>query len=263
MSEEFGGFVDLFDDSDEHGSKESSMSSKEEVSSEVYLPDVQESSLVKLSESAGVTVPREKYEIIEHFMARARYGHQAALPMKCKAKACPFLGMCPLETAKLELPLGKDCPVEQALVQMWVNKTLGALNIDPEDPEYAVDIDMVYELAGMELLRMRAGHHMSTSPSLVEEKIVGYSPQGQPIYDEKPKVALLILEKYSKVVNKLREQLLATRKSQAQAGQLAGDVSVRTANIMSRAKKIAEARRAGIPIADADFSVKPDEEQKT
>ena len=74
---------------------------------------------------------------------------------------------------------------------------------------------------------------------------------------------MLILEKYSKVVNKLREQLLATRKSQAQAGQLAGDVSVRTANIMSRAKKIAEARRAGIPIADADFSVKPDEEQKT
>jgi len=247
MPEEYN-MIDLFDDDD--SIKEEPV---EEKAIKPVLADINESSLIKLSESAGVTVPKEKYEVIEHFMARAQYGHQAALPMKCKGKSCPFIGMCPLEEAKLDLPNGKDCPVEQALIQMWVNKTIGALNIDPMDPEFAVDVDMIYELAGMELLRMRAGHHMATDPALVEEKIVGYSPQGQPIYDEKPKIALLILEKYSKVVNKLREQLLATRKSQAQAGQLAGDVSVRTANIMARAKKIAEARRSGGSIQDATF----------
>jgi len=247
MPEDYS-MIDLFNDGD--STKDEPI---QEKSTEAVVSDITKNSLVKLSESAGVTVPKEKYEIIEKFMARAQYGHQAALPMKCKGKLCPFIGMCPLEQAELELPVGKDCPVEQALIQMWVNKTINALNIDPTDPEFSVDIDMIYELAGMELLRMRAGHHMSIDPSLVEEKIVGYSPQGQPIYDEKPKIALLILEKYSKVVNKLREQLLATRKSQAQAGQLAGDVSVRTANIMARAKKIAEARRAGGSIHDADF----------
>ena len=253
MPEEYN-MIDLFDDDD--SIKEEPV---QEKAIKPVLANINESSLIKLAESAGVTVPKEKYGVIEHFMVRAQHGHQAALPMKCKENLCPFIGMCPLEQAKLDLPTGKDCPVEQALIQMWVNKTMDALNIDPTDPEFSVDVDMVYELAGMELLRMRAGHHMSTDPALVEEKIVGYSPQGQPIYDEKPKIALLILEKYSKVVNKLREQLLATRKSQAQAGQLAGDVSVRTANIMARAKKIAEARRAGGSIHDADFIEVKDE----
>jgi hypothetical protein len=211
--------------------------------------------LVIAATNAGIKIPEEKLSILQGFMVRAQHGHQAALPMNCKGTSCPFIGMCPLRMADLELPVGKDCPVEQALIEGWVQKTVTALNIDAGDPEFAVDLDMVYELAGMELLRMRAGHHLAKDPSLVEEKIVGYSPQGQPIYDEKPKVALLILEKYSKVVNKLREQLLATRKAQAQAGQFAGDVSVRTANIMERARKIAETRRAGGNISDAEYQV--------
>ena len=218
-----------------------------------------ENLLVKTMHEAGIAVPKEKLDIIEGFMARAHYGHQAVLPMKCKGEQCHFIGMCPLAQASLELPVGKNCPVEKALLETWVNKTVFALNIDPTDPEFSVDLDMVYELAGMELLRMRASHHLSIDPSLVEEKVVGYSPQGQPIYDEKPKVSLLILEKYSKVVNKLREQLLATRKAQAQAGQMAGDISVRTANIMERARKLAEVRRAGGSIKDADFEIKVEE----
>ena len=221
--------------------------------------------LVKTMHEAGISVPKEKLEVIEGFMARAHYGHQAVLPMKCKGQQCNFIGMCPLAQAKLDLPVGKNCPVEKALLETWVSKTLTALNIDPADPEFSVDLDMVYELAGMELLRMRASHHLATDPSLVEEKVVGYSPQGQPIYDEKPKVSLLILEKYSKVVNKLREQLLATRKAQAQAGQMAGDVSVRTANIMEKARKLAELRRAGKSVQDAEFEVKeegPDEQRQ-
>jgi hypothetical protein len=212
--------------------------------------------LVKTMQEVGISVPKEKLDIIEGFMARAHYGHQAVLPMNCKGEQCSFIGMCPLAQAKLELPIGKNCPVEKALLETWVNKTVFALNIDANDPEFSVDLDMVYELAGMELLRMRASHHLSKDPSLVEERVVGYSPQGQPIYDEKPKVSLLILEKYSKVVNKLREQLLATRKAQAQAGQMAGDISVRTANIMERARKLAQIRRAGGSVQDADFEIK-------
>lgn len=159
---------------------------------------------------------------------------------------CPFLSMCVLHQVGAELPYGKTCPIEGALIEQWVKKTIIALGIDPNSSEYAVDMDMVYELAGMELIRMRAGYHLSMDGSLVEEKIVGYSPQGDPIYDEKPRVSLLVLEKYSKVISKLREQLLATRKAQAQAGQIASDPSIRTANIMARAKAIIEKRQASV-----------------
>ena len=258
MSEKSRDIMDLFEDPKEEEEPEE----EEELintSVDLQLPS---NALVAFAKEAGVEIPKEKYNIIENFMDRAKHGHQAALPMICRAN-CPFLGMCPLEEAGLALPIGKKCPAEKALIHQWVAKTITALNIDPNDPEYAVDIDMVYELAGVELLRMRAGHHMSTEPSLVEEKIVGYSPQGQPIYDEKPKVALLILEKYSRVVGKLREQLLATRKSQAQVGQLAGDISIRTANIMARAKLIAKERRGGGSIQDIDFEVKEDGEART
>jgi hypothetical protein len=138
-----------------------------------------------------------------------------------------------------------NCPSEKAMIDMWVRKTVTSLDIDPTDPEQAVDMDMVYELAAIELLRMRAAFHLQQEPELVSEKIVGYSPQGQPIYDDKPSMALLILERQSKTVGKLREALLATRKAQAQAGQVASDHSVRTANVVAKAReKLRERREA-------------------
>lgn len=199
--------------------------------------------LTRLANEVGALIPVEKLSIIDKFMERAKYGHQASLPLICKGVACPFLRMCPLYQIEAKLPLEKACPVEGALIEQWVQRTIKALNIDPANDEYAVDMDMIYELAGMELIRMRAGYHLSIDGSLVEEKIVGYSPQGDPIYDEKPRVSLLILEKYSKVISKLREQLLATRKAQAQVGQISSDPSVRTANIMAKAKALIEKRQ--------------------
>jgi len=222
--------------------------------------------LVKHSQEAGVPVDKKQYDIISSFMERAQHGHQAALPMKCRGTSCKFLGMCPLYEASMKLPEGERCPVEKSVLEMWVQKTIHSLDIDPDNPEYAVDLDMVYELAGMELLRMRAAHHLHESPALVDEKIVGYSPQGQPIYDEKPAMPLLILERYAKVIAKLREALLATRKSQAMAGQMAGDTSVRTATIMERARKIAEKRRSGGKLGDvedAEFTVHGEQEEDT
>ena len=214
--------------------------------------------LIHEAQEAGVAIPEEKVAAIVAYMDRAKHGHQAALPMKCK-RTCPFKNMCPLVEQDLQLPLGKACPVEKALVGQWVGRTVQALDIDVDNPEQAVDLDMVYELAGLELIRMRAANHMSDDPALVSEKIVGYSPQGQPIYDEKPKGALLILERHSKIVNKLREQLVATRKSQIQAGKFAGDLSVRSAGLAKKAREKAAARAASRKAAqaeEAEFEVK-------
>jgi hypothetical protein len=217
--------------------------------------------VAKMSSKAAIT--EEQSRVLSAFMDKAVLGHQSALAMKCKGLRCHMLDICPLHKAHITLPINESCPVEEALMQEWVTRTLTALNIDPSLPENAVDVNMVFELAGMEVIRWRTSWHLHNDAILVEERIVGYSPQGEPIYDEKPKMALLISERYAKVVGKLREQLLATRRSQAQVGKVSNDVSVRGANMVAKAKEIAKKRREkSVPI-DADFEVKNGESDTT
>jgi len=216
-------------------------------------------SLVLAATEAGVSIPSEKMDIIHKFMDSAKFGHQATIVMKCQGVACPFLNMCPLHEAELDLPIGKRCPVEKAVMEQWVSRSIAALDIDPLDPEYSIDMEMVYEIAGMELIRMRAAYELSESPKLVEEKIVGYSPQGDPIYDEKPAASLFIIERNSKAINKIREQLLATRKAQASVGHLQGDPSIRAAKLKEKAKTIALKRQQMGTITDAEYEIKDED----
>ena len=215
--------------------------------------------LVEHAQEAGVFLTKNSMEVLDKFYHRAKYGHQGAMPMRCKAEKCRFINMCPLAEAGEKLPLNKRCPVEGALVDIWAGKLITSLEIEVDNPDYAVDLDMVYELAGLELIRNRAAVHLSDNPELFNEKIVGYSPQGDPIYDDKPNLSLLILEKYGKRVDKLRDQLLATRHAQPKLGKLASDNSVRASNIKEKARKIAESRRKGDNLTDADFTVKEPE----
>ena len=208
----------------------------------------------------GVVIPAEKAVVLRQFLKTAKYGHQAALAMKCRGHGCAFYDICPLKQIEVELPIGKQCPVEGALIQQWVNQFVDSLSIDPDDPTSAVEMHMIYELAGLELIRRRAAHELSEKPELVSREIVGYSPHGEAIYDDKPSQALLILERQSKIVNKLRDSLLATPKAQSQAGQSSRDLSTRTANIMEKALEIQKMRQKGKSIQDAEFEVKQDEE---
>lgn len=219
------------------------------------VPTGSDNFLSAAAAEAGISIDPTKVDVINDFMARAKHGHQSALPMKCKGTNCAFINICPLHQIGSSLPVGKLCPVEKAVMAQWVQDTMTALHIDPADPENAVDVNMVFELAGLEMLRYRAAWQLSISPELVEERVVGYSPQGEPIVAEQPKMALLILEKYAKVIGKLREQLLATRRSQAQVGRVASDVSVRGASMFAKAKQIAENRRQGKKIADVEIIV--------
>lgn len=211
--------------------------------------------LTKAALEAGIVVPEEKAHILRQFLKASKYGHQASLSMKCKAGGCAYLDLCPLKAADIDLPKGKICPVEDALIQQWVQQFMESMDLDPDEPTNAVEMHMVYELAGLELIRRRAASELSKEPELIKNSIVGYSPHGEPIYDDKPSQALLILERHSKIVNKLRDSLLATPKAQSQAGQASRDLSTRTANIMERARKLREERQKGKSIQDIDYRV--------
>lgn len=213
---------------------------------------------------SGLTMTTGQIQALDEFMTKVRFGHQSAMPMRCKGDACPVITHCPLHLALMELPVGKVCPVEKSMINLWVKEALVALKIDPEDPDNAIDLAMAFELAGMELIRYRASLKLSDEPMLTKDIIVGYSPQGKPIYDEKPSQSLLILERQAKIIGRLREQLLATRRSQAQVGKISGDISVRGANMLSKARELAEKRRANLnkDAVDIPFQVKPDEQPK-
>ena len=215
-----------------------------------------ESILSIAAKEAGCEITtKEQLEILDKFIDDTKYGHSASLPMFCKGGSCPFFSICPLEKAKIKLPVGKPCPVERSIMAKWISDNITALGINPDNPEDAVDMNMIAELAGMELIRYRAAWHLSKEPELVEMRVVGYSPQGEPIYDEKPRMSLLILEKYAKVMGKLRDQLLATRRSQAQVGKISNDLSVRAANMQEKARILAEKRRNKIQDSDSKESI--------
>jgi len=245
----------IFDMPSENLDKVVKKTKEENKSKELVNIDQDDKELVRSAKKAGMPVTSDNtVKILKQFVERQKYGHQGAMSMSCKGTKCSYLSMCPIHDAGEKLPVGKKCPVENILIQMWATKFINALGIDMDDPEYAIDMDMVYELAGLELIRNRAACKLSDEPDIFKRDITAFSPQGEAIYDDKPNMALLILERYGKRVDKLREQLIATRQAQAKIGQVTGDSSVRAAKLAARAKKILEKRISGGSIEEAEFN---------
>jgi hypothetical protein len=211
-----------------------------------------------ISDEIAGGAPAETKEAALHFLQKNANGFVGALSMRCQGRNCPILDVCPLFETKQELPVGKPCPFESAIVQMWVNKHLLALGIeDFASPENSFDIDMLYELAAHELIKWKAAQHLSQKGKLVEERQVAANIQGDAIFAEVISPALEILDVHNKITMKLRDALLATRKAQIQAGKDMADPSKKAADLAERARIKALSRLGkGEKIQDADFEVK-------
>ena len=129
---------------------------------------------------------------------------------------------------------------------------------DFDSPENSFDLDLLYELAGHELIKWKAAQHLSHKGRIVEERQVAAGLQGDQIFGEVMSPAIEAIDIQNKITMKLREALLATRKAQIQAGKDMGDPSRKTAELARKAKDKAQDRlRAQREnIQDADFEVK-------
>lgn len=168
---------------------------------------------------------------------------------------------CTLHENKVPLPVGSKCPLELVLVSYWVNKHLKALNIvDIDNPENSFDMDMLYELATQELLRYRCGAYLSKNPEIVENKMVGESFNGTPIFADVMNPVMEAMEKAGRNISKIRDALLATRKAQVTAGQIILDTTERSAQLRERAKQLSKSRLSkdidDNSIKEADFKIK-------
>jgi len=204
-----------------------------------------------------IEVPAEAGPLFKRYLQRAVRGHAGALPAICQGENCPFLQHCWIRQineeagTQLPYPVGKACPQEVAVLEATIVKLAQLLGLDPGDPSSAEQMELIYELAAHELLRTRVAYYLAENPQLFSREVVGYSQQGVPIFDVKINPALLATERLSKLVAKLREQLLATPKAQAQAGKALADPSTKAAELRKRLADLAKRRR----ITDAEFDV--------
>ena len=218
-----------------------------------------ESAIVEAARTLTPDIKEEGVEVLKRFITRTSRGFAGSIPMVCKGPECPFIHACPLYEANSSLPMGKRCPVEESIIYMWVNKHLHALGIENIDaPENSFDMDMLYELAGQELIRWRCGAYLAKNPNIVESKLIAETIQGTPIFADVMNPVIDAMERAGKNVAKIRDALLATRKAQITAGQVAIDATQKAAELRKKAAEINKMRRelnSGM-LKPAQFTVK-------
>lgn len=210
-------------------------------------------------EENGRALSEEGLGVLHSFIENTTRGYVGSLGMVCRGASCPFIGACPLNRVHSKLPIGKICPVESSIVTMWINKHLKALGIEnPDDPVHSFDMDMLYELAGQELIRWRCSVHLSDNPKLVSNQQVGATQQGEPIFADVINPVLDVMERAGKNIAKLREALVATRQAQVKAGQVTTDPTQRAAELREKATKLAKERlKNQEKIKDAEYKINP------
>ncbi len=221
--------------------------------------------LVDIAQKDGKQLKEEQKALLRNFVDMNTKGFVASMSMKCTGKKCPFLSACVLDKVGSALPVGQPCPLEQTIIVTWVTKHLKALGIeDIDDPAHSFDMDMLYELAGQELIRWRCSVHLSDDPRLVSTKMVGGTMHGEPIFADVINPVLQVMESAGKNISAIRNALVATRESQLKAGQSSTDPTQLSAERREAAQKIAMARRKELEnrriksetLVDADFEVK-------
>lgn len=219
--------------------------------------------LLDVSKKLNSSVSTEAVEILTSFVDKVSRGPGTALPMRCNGERCQFLHVCPLYAAKITLPVGHKCPVEANLVSLWVNKHLLALGItDIDNPENSFDMDMLYELATQELIRYRCSAKLSENPNLVENKQVGESFTGNPIFADVINPVLDVMEKAGKNIAKIRDALLATRRAQLRLGEVVVDATEKAAELRRKAIDISKSRLGPHEeMKNANYTILGDEDE--
>lgn len=225
------------------------------------LKTIKENVVNDLVQVSNKEVTQADREYLSQYFDSATRGYVGSLGMVCKGPSCPFISDCPINKIKGHLPMGEKCPVETSMVTMWLNKHLKVLGIEnPNDPVHSFDMDMLYELAGQELIRWRCSVHLADDPRLVSNQQVGATQQGEPIFADVINPVLEVMEKAGKNISKIRDALVATREAQVKAGQLASDPTERAAELRQKANEIIEKKmakkRERLAAKDAEFEVK-------
>lgn len=195
-------------------------------------------------EESGAALSDESVEILHRFVENSTRGFVSTLPMTCRGHNCEYITICPLAQAGSKLPIGKPCPVESISAAGDIAKHLQSLGIDDiTDPAHSFDLDMLCEMAGLEMIRRRCGHQLAKKPQLTVMQVVNVTEDGEEIYREEVNPIYEVFEKSTKQINKLRDALVATRKAQIEAGKNLTDSTQKASDMRERANELIKQRR--------------------
>ncbi len=139
---------------------------------------------------------------------------QKSIALVCLGPDCFMANKCCLQEARCA-PIGSSCLIEKMLIDQWEHEYLEDLDIDNSK----IERDMVRDMIEMDIIDWRTSNELSKNNSIFDWQIVGMDEKtGKPYYRKEESVALGIKLKLKAKKDKLREDLMATRKVKAKFG---------------------------------------------
>ena len=134
-------------------------------------------------------------------------------PQTCAGPKCHMAARCPLQKAFIA-PVAHSCPVEQLLMDTWEKQYIEDLGVDIQSK---IEIDLVRDMIEADLIDWRTSHEIAKG-GLFDWNAVGVTPEGKVITKKEEAIAIGIKLKFKSRKDRLREDLLATRKIRAKLG---------------------------------------------
>lgn len=172
--------------------------------SDYYAPEVLE----------HMTVEPERVKALDNALRTlTRNMIKVSNPIICLGPKCYACDRCPIQKAGVA-PISHPCPIELMLIDQWEDDYIEDLGVDKQSK---VEVDMVRDMIESDLIDWRASHELART-GLFDWNAIGMTEDGKPIYRKEEAVAIGIKLKFKARKDRIREDLMATRKMRAKFG---------------------------------------------
>lgn len=134
-------------------------------------------------------------------------------PLQCIGPECYAAERCALQKAGIA-PIGNHCSIELLLMDQWEEEYINDLGVDTHSK---IEIDLVRDMIEADLMDWRTSNEIAKG-GLFDWNAIGMTEDGKPIYRKEESVAISIKLKFKNRKDRLREDLMATRKMKAKFG---------------------------------------------
>ena len=173
---------------------------------EYYPPEVL--SHLKISEENAVALAKNLRTMTKNII-------KTSTVLKCRGPSCPVNERCPLYKIKVA-PVGSSCPVEMMLIDHWEKEYIEDLGIDMQSK---IELDLVRDMIQADIMDWRTSQEIANN-GLFDWNTVGFDEKtGRPYQQKVEAIAIGINLKFKNRKDRLREDLMATRKVKAKFGQ--------------------------------------------
>jgi len=201
----------------------------------------------QLQDGMEITLTPREVKRLVFYINTLKHGFSATVPMICTGEQCPYATKCPLGTSN-HYPIGKDCPIEGTLLEMWHNDYVKELGIDPNSK---VDGALVGDLVFWDILSKRASEELARKPEIIQKNLAGFQPTPdgmKPVYKDEMNQIINFLEKAQRQKLKIMNALIATREAKSKdASRIISDPSTYASKLLERARELTKkAEEAGV-----------------